>query len=566
MNQILYNTSRKRNQVLIILLIALIVTIIFLSTIFALKNKDNDAILKNVFVSGVDVGEITKDEAKILIKNKINNYGEKEIALVLNNQEYRVTAKELGFGAENLDEVLEDIYNYGRNENLIKNNYTILISNFKNKEMDLKYALQGSSYNEYIEKIVALNDSLVVDDSYKVSGDLLIITKGQDGLKIDVDTLKEYIITAVTSDITSIDIPIIEAESRKVNLDEVYADVAVEPRNAEIISGDSFEVRTEVAGRGFDLEKAKADYESQKGSGDIVIQLEQVMPTVTVADLDSQLFANTISTFTSTYDVTDVNRVKNLVTAAERCNGKIVYPGEEFSFHNTIGTRTVANGYAVANSYAGGKVVTSVGGGICQISSNLYNVVLKANMEILERKNHGMLVAYAEPGLDATIAEGSIDFRFKNTRKYPIKICAEVSNGNATLSILGLQDKDEPIVELKSITTETIQYSTVKQNDATMLKGTTKVVQEPSNGCVAEAYKILKDTNGNVISETLLHTDRYTPINEIIKVGTKVNTPVTPVQPEQPTTPTTPTEPEEPEENDRDLPPGWGSPESPYGG
>ena len=171
-----------------------------------------------------------------------------------------------------------------------------------------------------------------------------------------------------------------------------------------------------------------------------------------------------------------------------------------------------------------------------------------------------MIVAYAEPGLDATIAEGSIDFRFKNTRKYPIKIVASVANGNATVSIMGIQDKDEPTVELKSVILETIPYKTIRQNDSTMMQGTTKQVQKPSNGYVAEAYKVLKDANGNVISETLLHKDRYTPIDEVIKVGTKVNTPPPVVQ--EPDPPVIPVEPEEP---DRDLPPGWDSPESPYG-
>ena len=92
------------------------------------------------------------------------------------------------------------------------------------------------------------------------------------------------------------------------------------------------------------------------------------------------------------------------------------------------------------------------------------------------------------------------------------------------------------------------------------------MVQQPADGYVSEAYKIVKDSNGNVISETLITKDRYAPINEIIKVGTKVNTPVTPVTPVNPETPTVPEQPEEPEEPDRDLPPGWGSPESPYGG
>ncbi len=560
MNQILYNTSRRRNTWLVILLIALIFTIVFLSTIFAFMNENNDKILKNVFISSVDVSEVTEDEAKVLIENKIKEYSKKEVTLVLNKQEYRVSAEELGFEAGNLMGILDEAYNYGRGESFLKNNYTIMLSNFQNKNFELVYSLKDDLYEDYIAKIVAVNDSLVMDDSYVVSGDKLIITKGQDGLKIDTETLENYIVTAITNNISQVDIPIIESESKKIDLAKIYDDVVVEPKNAEVISGERFEVVTEVAGLGFDIEKAKVDYEEHSGSGDITILLETIAPAITVADLENQLFTNTISTFTTSYDVEDTNRVKNLTTAAERCNGKIVYPGEEFSFHKTIGTRTVANGYAVANSYAGGKVVTSVGGGICQISSNLYNVVLKANLEILERKNHGMIVAYAEPGLDATIAEGSIDFRFKNTRKYPIKIVTSVANGNATVSIMGIQDKDEPTVELKSVIIETISYQTVTQNDATMMKGTTKQVQKPADGYVAEAYKILKDANGTVISETLLHKDKYTPIDEIIKVGTKVNTPVV-VEPEEPVTPVVPEEPEEP---DRDLPPGWDSPESPY--
>lgn len=570
MNQILYNTSKSsfKTKLLIILLITLIAIIVCLSTIFSLTNKGNEAILKNVFVSGVDVSEETKEEAKVLLENKINKYTKKEITLVLDRQEYRVSASELGFSAENLESVLDEAYNYGRADNFLKNNYTILFSNFQNKELSLKYKLQEEKFDQYMDKIIALNESIVMDDTYLVSGEKLIITKGQDGSKIDMKTLEEYVVTAILNDISRIDIPIIESKSEKVDLDKIYAEIFIEPQNATIISGDRFEVIPEKNGYDFDLENAKYVYANHEGSGELVIDLKAVEADIKVADLDKELFAQTISTFSTTYNQADTNRVKNLVTASERCNGKILYPGDEFSFHKTIGTRTIANGYAVGNSYAGGKVVTSVGGGICQISSTLYNIVLKADLEILERKAHGMIVAYAEPSLDATIAEGSIDFRFKNTRKYPIKIFSEVKNGTVTMSILGLKDPGEPIVELKSVVLETIPYTTQTQNDSTMMKGTKKVVQEPENGYVSEAYKIVKDSNGNVISETLITKDRYIPINEIVKVGTKQNNPtpppvpVTPPVTTEPTTPVTP--PVEEEEPDRELPPGWDSTESPY--
>lgn len=571
MNQILYNTSKSSfmTKLLIILLITLIGIIVCLSTIFSLTNKDNEAILKNVFVSGVDVSEETKEEAKVLIENKINKYTKKEITLVLERQEYRVAAEELGFSSENLEAVLNEAYNYGRSDNFLKNNYTILFSNFKNKEIALNYALEEDKFNKYMSKIVALNESLVMDDTYVISGNELIITKGQDGAKIDMKTLEEYVVTAIINDISRVDIPIIESKSEKIDLDKVYAEISVEPQNAAIISGEKFEIIPEKNGYEFDLEDAKNIYSNHEGSGDIVIELKTIEPEIKVADLDAELFSETISTFSTPYDQTDKNRVQNLMTASKRCNGKILYPGDEFSFHKAVGTRTVANGYAVGNSYAGGKVVTSVGGGICQISSTLYNIVLKADLEILERKPHGMIVAYAEPSLDATISEGSIDFRFKNTRKYPIKIFSEVKDGTVTMSILGLKDADEPIVEVKSVILETIPYKTETQNDSSMAKGTKKVVQQPADGYVSEAYKIVKDSNGNVISETLITKDRYAPINEIIKVGTKENKPpVTPVIPDTPPVVTEPdvpvTPPVEEEKPDRELPPGWDSPESPY--
>lgn len=569
MNQILYNTSKSSfiAKLVVILLIVMIVAIICVSTVFSLTNKGNEAILKNVFVSNVDVGNETKEKAKTLLEDKVNEYNRDVITLILDRQEYRVTAEELGFYASNIDEILEEAYDYGRSDNLFKDNYTILFSNFQNKEFELKYSLDEEKFDEFMKKVLEWNDSIAVDDAFIVSGDKLIITKGQDGKKIDMELLEEYITTAIVNDISTVEIPMTNSVSKKVDLEKIYKDIAIEPQNAMISSGEKFEIIPEKMGYDFDLEFAKKTYENHIGSGDVIIELKPVEPKIKIADLDSEIFKDTLSTFTTSYDISDSNRVQNLITASSRCNEKILYPGEEFSFHKTVGTRTVANGYAVAHSYAGGKVVTSVGGGICQISSTLYNIVLKANLEIVERKAHGMIVAYAEPSLDATIAEGSIDFRFKNTRKSPIKIISEVKDGKVTMSLLGIKEENEPTVEIKSVVLETTPYKTITQNDSTMMSGTKKVIQKPANGYISEAYRILKDASGEVISETLLSKDRYIPIDEIIKVGTKVNVPIIVeppvveppiiVIPDEDTT-----QPVIPEKND--VPPGWDSPESPY--
>lgn len=184
---------------------------------------------------------------------------------------------------------------------------------------------------------------------------------------------------------------------------------------------------------------------------------------------------------------------------------------------------------------------------------------MHADLEVVERKAHGMYVKYAEPSVDATISEGAIDFRFKNNRSYPIKIVSEMKDGTLTMSILGIKEKTDKIIEIESVTLETLPYTTIRENDSTMLKGTTKVVQEPVDGYISEAYRIEKDANGNIVSRTLISKDKYIPTNEIIKVGTKV------IEEKPPVVEPDPQPPEEEKEPERELPPGWDSPESPYG-
>lgn len=560
MNQILYNASysSRKNRIMIIILLLLICAVICLSTIFAINNKSNENIITNVFASGIDISLKSQEEAKDILEDKIKAYGEIKLVLNLEGQNYNISANDIGFHATNVDDVVTEAYNYGRSGNLVENNYEILFSKFKNKELNLEFALDNSLYNELVTRLSEASESIAADDKYEVKDNSVVITKGQEGKKIDRETLEGYIITAVVNQVPTIEVPVSETTAYAINFEDLYEEVCTKPQNAEIVKGDVVKIVAEKKGFGFDIEEAKKLYKEANAGEVVELKLTEIEPTIKLADLDADLYSNVLATFTTSYDTKDSNRVKNLQTASERCNGTVVNPGETFSFHNTIGTRTIANGYAMGNSFVGGKVVKSVGGGICQISSTLYNIVLKTNnLEIVERKAHGMPVVYAEPGLDATIAEGSIDFRFKNNREYPIKISSKLENGFVVMSILGLEEKDEPRIELKSVKLTTIPAKTINQNDGTMYVGTTKVLQEPVDGCTSEAYKIVKDKNGNVISETLLSKDRYIATDKIVAVGTKVKAPVV----------TPPPVIEEPSvEPPRDLPPGWDSPESPYGG
>ena len=248
--------------------------------------------------------------------------------------------------------------------------------------------------------------------------------------------------------------------------------------------------------------------------------------------------------------------------------------GEIFSYNKEVGQRTYANGFKDAHIFSGGKVVDGLGGGICQVSSTLYNAILAVDgIEIVERKNHMMYPEYVKPSLDATVVWGSIDFRFKNTRETPIKIVATVKNGVATTTIYGKKTVNEPIIELQSVIEKTIEYTTVTEYDNTLEEGKTIVTQEPVNGYISKAYKIVKDENGKEISKTLISSDTYKQTSKIITVGTKkVETPTEPQNPTTPAEPSVPSTPEQPSQNPENpqddesdnWPTGWDTPENPY--
>ena len=195
-------------------------------------------------------------------------------------------------------------------------------------------------------------------------------------------------------------------------------------------------------------------------------------------------------------------------------------PGETFSYNKIVGERTIAKGYKEAAVYAGGKVVNGIGGGICQLSSTLYNAVLYANLEITSRSNHRFLTSYVTAGRDATVSWGTIDFCFKNTRSYPIKIMSEVKNGVVTTSIYGIKEEKEYEIEIESVVKEVLQYTTKYVEDLSLAEGEEQIVQYGANGAKSETYKIVK-YNGAIISRTQISSDTYSPLEKIIKRGSK---------------------------------------------
>ena len=266
------------------------------------------------------------------------------------------------------------------------------------------------------------------------------------------------------------------------------------------------------------MEEAKKIVSEEKET--YTIPLKITKPKVKTADLGNKIFKQTLSKYTTIYDAGNTSRSTNIAIAARTINGKIILPGETFSYNGTLGNTSKDKGYQLGGAYVNGKVVPAYGGGICQVSSTLYNAALYANLEIVERYNHSYAVSYVPAGRDATVSYGGKDFKFKNTRSYPIKIEASGKNGVISVSLKGIKETKEYNIEITSKVLSTSPYETTYQNNDSLAEGKQKVIQVGHNGLKSKAYKIVS-YNGKVISKTLLSADTYKPMNRIIEKGTK---------------------------------------------
>ena len=538
---------KKRGKKIAIFICVIIIFALFFSTIFALVNMNNQKMMTGITIKGIDVSGLSKEEAKAKLQTIYNEKLEKEIHLKYNEYESSLnpTLMEVNY---DVDQAIEEAYKIGRENNIFINNYQILFTLIGKKDVNVNMTLNEDVTKQSIQDIGVNLPGIVIESSYYIEEDILTITRGKEGIAIDTESLlnkvKENLndINIQENDIT---IPVVHKVPEEINIDKIHEEVYKEVQDA-YYTKDPFTIYPEVEGVDFDVEAAKALIASEV-KDEYQIQLIITKPKVTVSQIGSEAFPDRLSNFTTRYDASAKDRTTNLVIACQKLNGKVIMPGETFSYNKTLGKRTAAAGYKNAAVYENGQVVDGIGGGICQISSTLYNAVLMANLEIVERRNHQFVTSYLPAGRDATVVYGAIDFKFKNTRQYPIRLSASAKNGIATISIYGIKEENEYTFSFNTKTIASIPFGTKYIEDSSLPAGTEKVKQNGVNGLKTETY-ITKMLNGKVISTTLLSRDTYDAMQKIILKGTKANatTPTTPTTPTVPTT-TTPTN-DKPEE------------------
>ena len=510
--------TRKVKKIIISVIIVILVALIF-STVFALTNINNEKIISGVTIKGVEVSGLTKEEAiaklETVYSEKINNnimlqYEELE-------SELNPTLMEVNY---DIEKAVNEAYSLGRDGNIFTNNYNILGTLIAKRDYDVNMTMNEETTKQTINDIGSNLPGIMIESSYSVEDDELIITRGKEGVVISTDTLLSEV-KEMLNDIHEteniIEIPVETKTPQEIDVDKIHSEVYQEPKDA-YYTKDPFTVYPEVEGIDFDVEKAK-EMIAAEVKDEYVIDLIITKPEVTIEDIGTEAFPDRLSTFSTRYDASDKDRTTNLVLACKKLNGKVIMPGETFSYNAALGPRTYAAGYRNGKIYENGQVVDGLGGGICQISSTLYNAALMSDMEIVERRNHQFVTSYVDKGRDATVVYGLTDFRFKNTRTYPVRLVASAKGGVATVSVYGIKEADrEYTYSFRTDVISTIPYTTKYVEDSSLSAGKEVVTQKGTNGLVCKTY-MTKMLNGKIVSTKLLSTDTYSAMQRIVKRG-----------------------------------------------
>ncbi|WP_026477737.1 VanW family protein [Alkaliphilus transvaalensis] len=249
----------------------------------------------------------------------------------------------------------------------------------------------------------------------------------------------------------------------------------------------------------------------------VMIPVQYVEPKVTEDQLAH--ITDVMGSFSTVFDSQVTGRSTNISLASRSINGTLLMPGEVFSFNDKTGPRGVAEGYQEAPVILNGKLVPGIGGGICQVSTTLYNALVRADLEITKRQNHSLSVAYVPLGHDAAVAYGFLDLQFVNNTQHPIYVESSVAGNRISVNIYGKEFKDYSI-KLFSEVVETIEPTVEVKKDPSLYIGDRKTEREAKRGYKVNTYKIY-ERNGQEFMKELISKDTYSTVNGLVLEGTK---------------------------------------------
>lgn len=418
------------------------------------KDNEDQTIHKGVYVDEIDLSGMTVAEAKREVADYVGQLEEETLTLEIFDEQLQVTLGDLGLECTNLD-VIDEAAQLGKKGNIIKRYKERKDLEHEKKVYKLEWVLAPEQVRDYVTTECVKFDSEAKDATLKRVNGSFEIVDGNTGTKLDVDGSVQMIMDFIEN-------------------------------------------------------------EWNKENGTIILPVETDYPRGSEEELSR--VKDVLGTFTTSYSTSGPSRSQNVANGAKLINGTVLYPGDTFSAYEVVSPFTTENGYEMAGSYLNGKVVDSLGGGICQVSTTLYNAVLLSELEVVERSNHSMIVTYVDPSADAAIAGTYKDFKFKNNTDAPIYIEGTTANKQITFTIYGEETRPaNRTIKYVSQTLSTTEPGVVIVADPGQPIGY-RIVEGAHRGIQAELYKHVY-VNGVEESVTKVNKSTYNASPRTIVVG-----------------------------------------------
>ena len=417
-----------------------------------------ETILKGVSIDKLDVSGMTREEALAALESYEKNLGGQSIKLGIGDNVIEAKLSDLGVTFDNED-LVDEAIGVGHAGNIVKRYKDQKDLQHSGKTFPLSWQTNEDTVRTYVENNCTEYDKKAQNASLTRENGAFNFVAGTEGLELNVDSAVRTISDYLENSWTS--------------------------DNTEVLN-----LETQVT--------------EPEGSAEELANIKDLL-----------------GSFTTSFSTSGSNRCKNVSSGASHINGTVLYPGEEFSAYETVSPFTEANGYAMAGSYLNGEVVDSMGGGICQVSTTLYNAVLRAELNVTERSPHSMTVHYVDLSEDAAIAGTYKDFKFVNSTEYPIYIEGyTTSDKKITFNIYGKETRDKNrTISFESQMVSETPATTILQEDAGQGIGYKAVSSKGSSGYVAELYKIVK-VNGVETDRIKVNKSTYKGTNRVVTYGT----------------------------------------------
>ena len=458
----------------------------------------------------------TSDTTKMLQSVIGNKLSDKTLKIVVNGEPFMLNLGEYGFNySSDADGTEKEVTKKDLDGKDVKNT----IVTYKN------ILYNQTKMETLLNSISDKYGTTMVKPSYTIEGDQLIIKAGSDGVGIDEKSLMGEILERIKNGnyTESLVEELVTTKTPDVNIDKIYKEVVCEVKDATsyVDENGTTIFNPDVVGKKFNIESARTLIANGGNTWNIKLSLTQ--PKVSLVELKAPYCPELLSETTTSFSAENKTRAANIKNASKRINtygsfedGYILQPGEIFSYNDVVGERTEANGFSVATVYTNTGTTNDVGGGICQVSSAIFSAAFKADLEITQRTNHMYKVHYwTTPGEDATVNWGTLDFKFQNSKSYPVKVKMIYKNtdkrfeGKASITCQIWGTNDGYRCEFDNKTIKMVR-TTVVERKATTGKPRGKI-EWGDPGLTIEIWRV-RYKDDKKISKDLMWTSVYQPL------------------------------------------------------